>query len=1175
MKKCILIFLPVLFFVLISQAQTITLSVKDQPISKVFREIEKQTDYRFVYVMNIVSAANPVTVNINNATLDAVLEKIFANQPVQYEVSGKTIIVKKKAEESKPASSGNGKQMDLKGRVVNEKGEPIAGATITVKGTEKSTATSFDGSFSINNVNDKSVLVITSVGYEAKNIRLSGEKELVVQLSVMALEMKEVVVMNTGYQQISKERATGSFEQICNKKFNQQISTDILSRLEGMSSSVLIDRRSLTPSSNVIGGDNVIIRGLSTITESIKSPLIVLNNFPYEGDISNINPNDVESITILKDAAAASIWGARAGNGVIVITTKKGNYKQPTRLSVTSNVQVSEKPDLFYLPSMSSSDFIEVERFLFSNGFYDNDIDPANSIRPAISPVVEILAQQKNGQISETESNQQIDALRGIDVRNDFNKYIYRKAVNQQYALSLTGGTQNVRYALSAGYDQILTSLSGNDNKRITLRIDNSFMPLKDLELDLSVGFTSGKVNNNALGDIGNFNYNYSSQFPEKVLYPYASFVDGAGNPVIMPRDYRLSYIQSLNVPGLLNWEYRPLDEIRLRDNKTNTMDLLLNAGINYKILKYLGVQVQYQYEKGTSENANYNSRETYYTRNLINLYSRLNGDQLVYRIPRGGILQESRSELSAQSFRAQINFNKTFNSIHQVTALAGLETREKIIESSGNTVYGFNKETYSTSPVNLDTLYSLFNGMGRGVGRIPSILGYSKLSDRFVSYFMNASYIFDNRITVSASARRDASNLFGVETNNKWKPLWSVGTSWEISNEKFYTSGFFPFLKLRATYGFRGNVNNALSRYTTISRFSAVLNLINEPYAVVNSPADPSLRWESVSELNLGIDFRIKGSRIYGSVEGYRKFSDDLVANALLDPATGLESVRKNSASLVTKGIQIDINSINLDRAFKWLSNLAFNYTKTDIKNFQIDDKGRTIQGLLGDGRGILLVRGRDPYGIYSLPSAGLDPDNGDPRGYQDGKISKDYYALLQQGIDTTELIYHGSGLPRYYGFLNNTFSYKGFSLAINILYQFDFYFRKNAISYTTLINNGVTNPDYARRWQNSGDEKFTTVPSLTYPLYSNYRDLFYYGTAANVLKGDNIRLQYIRLNYEFSKSVFGLKFIRDCQISLIASELGFLWRANQEKLDPAFAGAGVGYPVPKNYAIGLKIGF
>jgi hypothetical protein len=219
--------------------------------------------------------------------------------------------------------------------------------------------------------------------------------------------------------------------------------------------------------------------------------------------------------------------------------------------------------------------------------------------------------------------------------------------------------------------------------------------------------------------------------------------------------------------------------------------------------------------------------------------------------------------------------------------------------------------------------------------------------------------------------------------------------------------------------------------------------------------------------------------------------------------------------------------------------------------------------------------LKGRDPYGVYSLPFAGLDPDNGDPRGYIDGKISKDYIKLLQQSIDTADLQYHGSGLPRFYGFLNNTFTYKKISLAVNILYQFDFYFRKPALSYFQLIRNGIPHPDYAKRWLQSGDEDVTTVPSMIYPVRNQNRDLFYAGSSVNVLKGDNIRLQYIRLGYEIDKPLFRLNFIQNLQLSLIASELGFIWRANKEKLDPDFVGFTAQYPVPPSLALGLKLTF
>lgn len=1179
MKKSVLCFFILIFLSIAHSciAQQINISINNQPIEKVFREIEKQSDYRFVYVLDVLRNLKPVSLNLRDASIRDVLSNIFHDRPVSYEISGKTIIVKRKDLPAKDSLSAKRQDLsEISGVIVDNNNVPIAGATVTVRNTSNNTATNINGRFTLRDVPANAVLIVTNVGYETKQVRLQGEAEILVKLAYSAMEMKEVVVVNTGYQNIPKERATGSFEQISAKKINQQVSTDILSRLEGISSTIFFDKRNLSPTSGVVNSDNISVRGLSTITESIKAPLIVLNNFPYEGDINNINPNDVESITVLKDAAAASIWGARAGNGVIVITTKKGNYRQAARFSVTSNIKIVDKPDLFYLSQMSSSDFIDVERYLFDNGYFDSDIDPANTTRPAVSPVIEILAKHRSGAISASRANQMIDSLRAFDVRNDFEKYIYRPSVSQQYAMSVSGGTQSIKYALSAGYDQVLTSLKGNDNKRITLRSDNSFNPVKNLEIDLSVGFTSGSADNNAIGEIGSNSYNYKTNFGSRILYPYAALADASGNPLVLPHDYRLSYIQGLNIKGLQNWEYRALDEIRLADNTNRLQDLLLNAGIKYRLFNSLDMLVQYQYEKSNGVTSNYRSRQTYYARNLINLFSYMNGNELAYRVPPGGILYENKSELTASAFRAQINYDREFNGAHRLVALAGTEIREKEFRSSSYNVYGYNKETNSFGLVNYETPYPLLNGLGQGMDRIPSGQSFALLTDRFVSFFLNASYTYDRRLTLSASARRDASNLFGVETNNKWKPLWSVGGSWEVSNEKFYSVSMLPYLKLRTTYGFRGNVNNSLSRYATISRYPASQNFINEGYALINSPADRNLQWESVSELNIGLDFRLKNDRLSGSVELFRKHSDNLIFNAIVDPTTGIDGVARNSAELQTNGVQAELNSINTQGPFKWTTTFAFNYTASKIKDYQLDDRVNPISSIISnDGLKISAVKSRDPYGVYSYPFAGLDANTGDPKGYLGGKESTDYYSIMQQSVDTADLVYHGSGIPRYFGFLNNAFAFKGFTLSVNILYQFDFYFRKPVLSYSNLYENGVTNRDFAKRWQQPGDEKTTTVPSMIYPLPNGFRDGFYRGSSPNVLKGDNIRLQFIRLGYNFNKKQLGNGFIENIELSVIASELGIIWRANKEKLDPTYLAGNAYYPVPKNYAIGLKLTF
>ena len=256
----------------------------------------------------------------------------------------------------------------------------IAGVHIQLLNNHSFTTSDGNGRFMITVRTSPDSIMVSLLGYRTywMFLRSIPANELIIRLSPDTKALQAVVV-STGYQTLSKERSTGSFEQIDQTLFNRQVSTDVISRLDGIANSVLFDKRR--------GGNaDFNIRGLSTITSTITQPLIVVDNFPYEGNINNINPNDVESVTILKDAAASSIWGVRAGNGVLVITTKKGRYNKPLQISATTNLTVTMKPDVFSTHPISSSDFIDVEKYLFSKGYYDN-LYTNNTNRPVLSPV--------------------------------------------------------------------------------------------------------------------------------------------------------------------------------------------------------------------------------------------------------------------------------------------------------------------------------------------------------------------------------------------------------------------------------------------------------------------------------------------------------------------------------------------------------------------------------------------------------------------------------------------------------------------------------------------------------------------------------------------------------------------------------------------------------------------
>ncbi|MET0394432.1 MAG: carboxypeptidase-like regulatory domain-containing protein, partial [Chitinophagaceae bacterium] len=395
----------------------ITISETNVPIKKVFDQIEKQSGYLFWYTNAVLQKTHPVTIHVKNTDLQKALDICLAGQPLVYSIVEKVVVIKEDAQKAeKLFSSPVPAPATIQGVVTDEAGKPLEGASIQIKGTTRGTYSDAAGNFELKDVEETATLLIQFTGYGAREIRLSGETYIICKLSIDVRDLADVnIQVSTGYQVIPKERATGSFTFIDNKLFNRRVSMNVLDRLDGVASGLLFNRNKKAAANEA----QITIRGRSTIFGQ-PDPLIVIDNFPYDGDINNINPNDVESITLLKDAAAASIWGVRSGNGVIVITTKSGRINQKPKVSFNSNVTVSSSPDMYYRPVINTSDYIDMELFLYSKGYFNARItNPYQSI----SPTVEILARRKAGLISSADSASQIDKLRGYDVRRDLSRF--------------------------------------------------------------------------------------------------------------------------------------------------------------------------------------------------------------------------------------------------------------------------------------------------------------------------------------------------------------------------------------------------------------------------------------------------------------------------------------------------------------------------------------------------------------------------------------------------------------------------------------------------------------------------------------------------------------------------------------------------------------------------------
>jgi len=1024
---------------------------------------------------------------------------------------------------------------------------PIVGASVKFKHTQ-STANSIKGGHFFLIMRGKvDTLLISHVGFKTISKIISSDNHAILNFTMFPdiVEMHEVVV-STGYQDIPKERATGSFYKLDNQILNERVTPDILSRLDGITSGLLFDHHDVEE-------QLIQIHGLSTLNYSAASPLIVLDNFPYNGDINNINPNDIESVTVLKDAAASSIWGARAGNGVIVITTKKAKANQKMAISFNSNLTLITKPNLFTANQIPVSSFIDLQKSLFNQGFYDSMF--SNPTYPPIPQVADILNQARNGLITSSQANQQIDQLRTQDVRNDMEKYLYRTAENQQYFLSLSGGSSTARFLFSTGYDNDQASLIGNSNNRLTIRSNNIIDLTTKWQLQTDITVTRTNSTNNSPGGYGSYKTVNSS------ISPYARLVNSDGTPAAVDLYYSKAFTDTAGAGKLLDWKYRPLQDLANNNNTTIGTDILLNLSTTYKFNKWFSAEVKYQYEQTSSDASNLQDLNIYSTRDLINRFTQINGNNVTYGVPDDPTLTTNNGINKQTAIRGQLNFNPDLGKRGKLSAIIGGEIRESESNSQTALTYGYNPNTLSVTPVNYTTLLPTYDGI-YGSEYIFDGTQFTQLDNRFVSIYTNAAYTLDDKYTLSGSARRDASNLFGVATNQKWQPLWSVGGLWNIDREKFYHLSWLPQLKLRVTYGESGNIVPSASALTLISYFNASAP-VNLPYVGVDSPPDPHLSWEQVKTFNTGIDFSLFDNRITGSVDYYIKHSDNLINGVLLDPTVGFGAATYNSASIFSKGADVVINTINTNGAVRWRSSVLFNYvTFITTKNLNPP----TSAGLVSDGTYIFPIVGYNPYEIVSYKWAGLDPKTGDPQGFVNGQLSKNYHAIEQNPISAQ--VVSGSATPPIYGTFRNSVDYKNFSLAVNITYKLNYYFRKPTTNYGQLINIGQGYTDFDQRWQNPGDELHTNVPSFIYPD-NPLRDQFYQESSINVLRADNIKLNDIYFSYDLSSRLKRIG-VKSLQVYFYTSQLNLtLWRANHEGIDPDVM---YGVTPSKTYAIGIK---
>lgn len=1050
----------------------------------------------------------------------------------------------------------------LKGTVVSAvDNKPLDGVSVRVEAEKARTSTKKDGTFSLSVASLKGQIKFTYVGYKSQEINYTSGVSIVVKLIPEDNKLEEVEVVSTGYQKIPKERATGSFEFVDNKLFNRKVSTDFVSRLEDVvpsisSSKLFADNR----------GDllNINVRGVSTLSKDIW-PLIVVDGIPFEGKLAefgmgnfnNINPNDIENITVLKDAASASIWGAQSGNGVIVITTKRGKFNDKTQVSFNTNLSIKEKPDLYYYPQMNTSDYIDLQRSLFNAGKYNSNFRKYNS-NP--EPILWMMKEQRDGLITEEALNDQLDNLRNIDMRDDFMKYIYRKAINQQYNIQLQSGGEKINSLFSAGYDRNLNSLVTSSYERMVLKSASQFKPAKNLLLDLGITFTESKRKENFDG------VSYQTMGAGLANYPYLKLVDENGHPKrINFSGKNKDFIDTVANGRLLDWMFNPIEELDASQQTQKLQEILTHLSARYQFGFGLNLNAMYSYQRTNNPIEDWRGMESYKMRNELNYYANWNPTKVTWNLPLGDYMLINHYGSNVHQGRLNAEYSKRWKDRHELSMLVGYDVRQLRKNLSISQYYGYDRETGSFQSVQYGRSVPVLNGK-QGVNTLIDRNRIESTVNRYVSYYANGSYTYLDRYIVSGSFRKDASNLFGVKSNDRGQPFWSVGGAYIPTNEIFFENLPFQFLKFRATYGYNGNVNNSIAAYPVITIMSEPHYTTGQNYAMMTTPPNPKLRWERVANLNFGMDFTLKGNRLSGSVEYYLKNSKDLISNAPLDPTTGFSTLSVNYANLKGKGWDISLHSIPWQTSdWQWDNHIVFSYNRTKVAKAYTDPSDYSSLYMAGAGSSITTpFEGMDLYSLLTYKWAGLDPEDGSPRAYLNGQVSKDYYAVIAQQV--SELENQGSVVPLYFGSFRNSVRYKTVELSFNIDYRLGHVFLRNSFNNDFFLSNGLGYADYGDRWQKPGDELHTDVPAFTYPN-DRSASTVYRNSSALVENGSQIKLRDIQLSLRLP--VLARYGFKNCRLYTYFENIGTLWQASKRKIDSEY---GIHIPDPKMYSLGLN---
>ncbi len=1071
--------------------------------------------------------------------------------------------------------------------ISSEDNMPLIGASVYIKAEDLSkdgnsptitgVITDIDGKFNISVPEGVTRLFCSYVGHEVQELNLvPGKDQYEITLFPSAQMLDAVVV--TGYQTVERRKLTAAVGKL-------NISDETIGAVKSIDQALAgqIAGLSVTSTSGAPGAPAKIrIRGTSSLNGT-QDPLWVLDGIPLEGtdvpqsnvlnDVSNIqqssiaglNPADIENITVLKDAAATAIYGARAANGVIVITTKKGKVGKPV-INFSSKFTYMPTLSTNRLNMLNSQEKVDLELELLRSNFAYGDN------KGGVSKIISgygLTDAYKKGGWSALTPEAQTDISRLRNTETDWGDILFRDAFNQEYSLSLSGGNERVTYYTSIGYYQENGNVKGVGLDRLNIVAKTSYKVNRMLKFGVSL-FVNRRNNKTYLTDTyGLVNPVYYSR---------------KANPYYQPFDANGNYVYDFDVQNNSDTDlgFNIFEERKNTSNEEtiNALSSIFDAELRFndklKFTTQLGLQLDKASKEQIADKESFSMRIIRKNSKYWDSASQSNK----YFIPDGGVHKAYENTNSQITWKAMGEYRDSFNDIHELEVMVGTELRKTWYETLFSAGYGFDRQTLTTKPV-------VFPDEDRA--RQFPLHQKTYKENAYVSFFSTASYSLMNRYTFGGSIRFDGSDLFGVDKKYRYLPLYSVSGLWRLSNEPFMqgTRKWMDNLAFRVSYGIQGNIDKNTSPFL-LGKY-IVDNILpggSEHMIDINSAPNKKLRWEKTQSVNVGLDFSVLNQAINLSVDYYYRKGTDLIGKQMLPLETGFVSTNINWASMVNKGVEVSLSTRNVaTKNFSWYTNLNFAYNNNKVLREAIPE-AQTIPG-------------REGYpvdAIFAIKTAGLD-EEGYPLFYdKEGKkvTLKELYRLqdpfglgftVNSDVTPAEersfYSYIGSQDTPYTGGLINTFSYKNWELTANLSFNLGGYVRTTpSYNFINFDRGQNVNSDILDRWTPENTDG--RLPAL---ITSEKRadEYYWYDQKSEIYKNLDIwvkklnyfRLQNLRLGYRLPEKMTKSLGMGSASVAIEGRNLLVFGSSYKNFLDPESMYNPYAPPIPKSITFSLNLNF